>query len=267
MSHRSIYCTVLSALAVLGLGVCTSHAGPISYSGGTYSQDFDSLPNTGSDSPWTNGTTLTGWHGYGGSSPTNTPLTTILTTDGDPATENVLHSLGTGNETDRALGGRQFKEPFRIAAEFTNDTNVDITEVTIDYIGEQWRAVVPGAADNFNLIFQYSLDATAGNEDSATWVAVSPLELDLPVKTVDTTTTLDGNLAANRSPFASTFTLSSDWTVGSSLWIRWTQAAPNTPQGAIPGIDDFSFTATIPEPASFALFALAGSLIAVRRRG
>ena len=58
---RNILATTILAMLIAG----TSTAAPISYSGGTYSQNFDSLidgPGDGSTATWNDGTTVPGWY-------------------------------------------------------------------------------------------------------------------------------------------------------------------------------------------------------------
>src|SRR5205807_5406644 len=71
---------------------------------------------------------------------------------------------------------------------------ISITQLTIQYTGEQWRLGATGRADSLD--FSYSLDASSLATGS--WLDVAALSFIGPV-TSGSTGALDGNAAGNRS--------------------------------------------------------------------
>ena len=69
-------------------------------SGGTYTQNFDSLANSGT-AAWANDSTLPGW--YLGTDATPTVATYLVGTGS--GTTGAFYSFGSSSATDRALGG------------------------------------------------------------------------------------------------------------------------------------------------------------------
>src|SRR5688572_16793663 len=101
--------------AVILFPLC--HAGAVvSYTGGTYLQDFNTLASTGLDTAFTDDSTLNGWTAYSGDSGyTNSgPFTFALGTasagadayDADTGGSGTgeLYSYGSAGSSDRALG-------------------------------------------------------------------------------------------------------------------------------------------------------------------
>ena len=263
MIRQHAHSVLFAAIAAM-LVATSAHAAPISFTGGVYTQDFDSLDGLSNNATWTNGSTLAGWSGFTGDSDPDTAYTSI---ERNPSSGNAegLHNLGTTqSDTERALGFRQFGESAMIVVEFVNDTGGDLTEATVDYVGELYRI---DSSDNTNidLEFQYSLDATSPGVLTGTWTDVDSLDFEIPTTNQPGSGNayLDGNDADNQDVNSATFTLSSPWAAGDSLYLRWWQ--PDGPGVSAPGLDDFEFTA-VPEPASLALLGLGGAVILTGRK-
>jgi hypothetical protein len=60
MSYSMRVCA-MAALMLIGVSSTCYRAAAISYTGTTYTQDFDSLANSGATVAWTNDSTLAGW--------------------------------------------------------------------------------------------------------------------------------------------------------------------------------------------------------------
>lgn len=119
--------------------LATAAGAQISYSGGTYSQNFDSLASAGSNIPWTNDSTLPGWSLFistGAAAPSYNANNGVSTTGS-------FYSYGSTDATERALGGlgsggAYFGSPATgtvagwIAFAATNDGTSTLTEVTVD---------------------------------------------------------------------------------------------------------------------------------------
>ena len=106
--------------------------------GAAYTQDFNTLANTGTSSA-----VPAGWALFESSTNANTTYTagTGSSTAGD------TYSFGsTTTPTDRAFGTLQSGTLIpTIGASFTNNTGNTITSLAIAYTGEQWRCGQPAA--------------------------------------------------------------------------------------------------------------------------
>jgi hypothetical protein len=118
----------------------------------------------------------------------------------------------------------------------TNETGFVLTELAIQYIGEQWRLGATGRVDRFD--FAYSSDATSLITGS--WIEFDPLDLVAPV-TAGATGALDGNAVENRL-FVSDSITGLSLAPGASLWLRWTDFEATGSDDGL-GIDDFAITA------------------------
>ena len=121
--------------------ICTvTHAQPVSLTlNTTYSQDFNTLANTGP------GTFLpAGWL----FSESGTGANTTYTAGDGSGNGGDTYSFGTGTATERAFGGllSGSVNP-TIGAAFTNNTGTTVTSLTVSYTGEQWRLGATGRVD------------------------------------------------------------------------------------------------------------------------
>lgn len=178
--------------------------------GTPYTQDFNSLANTGT----ANTALPAGW--LFAESGTNANAT--YAADNGSGTGGNTYSYGTNGNTDRALGGLQSGSLIpTIGAGFINNSGSTITTLTIAYTGEQWRAGVASRTSADTLNFQYSLDATSLG--SGTWTDENNLDFASPALSV-AAGALDGNLAANRT--AKSFTITGlNIADGASFYLRW----------------------------------------------
>jgi DNA/RNA endonuclease G (NUC1) len=237
--------------ASASLSITSASSTQIYYSGGTYAQNFDSLPSSGSytfsvtggavvpvaDSP-IGAAQAGGWafSNYGAT----TAVAKFAVGTGS-STAGSVYSLGSTGNSDRALGSLGSSSAIsRFGATIVNNTGQTINAVTLSYTGEQWRR--GGGAIN-KLTFSYGVGATDIN--TGTFTTAAALDFTAPV-TVGSSLTLDGNLAANRTAISSTLT-SLNWTPGSTLVLRWTDTDDNGSDDAL-GIDDFSLSTSISGP-------------------
>ncbi len=201
----------------------------ISALGAAYNQNFDGLANTG-----TGFSPVTGWE------IAEPPIGDDFCDAGDGSSAvSGIYSFGTGTNTDRALGSitGSLNEPMLIGAKFTNGTGVNISSISIQYTGEQWRLGQTLLSDK--LIFEYSTDA--GNLGaSGTWVQVTALDFTSPI-TSGSVGALDGNLTANRTTITANLAVNIPATTG-FIYIRWRDQQVGTNDHCL-GIDDFSLTA------------------------
>ena len=191
--------------------------------GSAYTQDFNTLANTGT----TNNLTINGWYlNEAGSSSANNGQYNTGTGSG---TGGDVYSFGTAASTERAFG-TLFSGTLTptIGAQFTNNTGNTVTSLDISYIGEMWRAGVTNRNAADRLDFQLSINATSLT--TGTWVDYN--SLDYNSSNINATAgALNGNASGNQTPVSFSITGLSIPN-GASFWIRWTDF------DIAPGADD-----------------------------
>ena len=202
-----------------------------------YTQNFDTLPASGS-ATWTNNSTIPGWyHARTGTG------TTIVANDGSSNAGN-LYSYGTGTATDRALGsvgsGNAAVGNLFWGVRLENNTGSTITSLDVSYVGEQWRN---SAAAAQTVAFSYLVGSptVTGSlaEFQSAGVAVSALDFTSPI-TGGVAGALNGNLAANRTAMSFTITGLSIPS-GTDVMLRWSDPDHTGADHGL-AIDDFSVT-------------------------
>ncbi len=217
--------------AVVLLMIASTASAQVSLSGGTYTQNFDTLANTGTSS-----TLPAGWL----LSESGTSANTTYAAGTGSANGGDTYSFGAAAAADRAFGGLQSGSLIpSIGACFTNNTGAALTSVDITYTGEQWRLGALARADRLD--FQINTaPGSASLTATGTWSDINTLDFTGPT-TSGTVGALDGNNAANRTVLNVSIGAISVPS-GSNFCIRW-QSFDAT--GADDGlaIDDFSITA------------------------
>ncbi|GEP51430.1 hypothetical protein FNO01nite_21020 [Flavobacterium noncentrifugens] len=180
----------------------------------SYTQSFDTLNVA---RPWTNDSSIKSW--YAKKSPTAT-FSYFLDNGGNTAAN--LYSYGTTGANDRALGGLTVDATpyWDYGMQLQNTSGNPITNFSVAYTGEQWRAANTVGQ---SLFFYYKISTTPITDltpgVTTGWTAVSALNFASPKNT--TAGALDGNLAANRTVIAAvtlpTFTLPNN----SYIMIKW----------------------------------------------
>ncbi len=201
--------------------------------GTAYTQNFDTLANTGT----TNNLTINGWYlNETGSSGSNNGQYAGGTGSG---TAGDVYSFGAASNTERAFGGllSGTLNP-TIGAQFTNNTGSTITSLDISYKGEMWRAGVlnRGTADRLD----FQLSANAASLTTGVWVDYN--SLDYSSSNINATAgALNGNSVGNQTAVSFSIT-GLNIPAGASFWIRWNDSdiAPGADDGL--AVDDFSIT-------------------------
>ncbi len=237
-----------SAVAVLLVNPAAS-APQVNYAGGTYTQNFDTLPSAGTFTFSGNGpfplvgatppagvgaTGLTGWTfiNYGG-----TGTSALFKIDDGTSNAGGIYSYGTASSTDRALGSlASASQVGRFGVTFVNTTSATITQFTLGYTGEQWRN--GGNTSPQTLSFSYLVGATDIN--TGTFIAATALDFTSP-NVAATAAALDGNFAANRTVIAPVTITGLSWGAGQTLTLRWTDLNDIGSDHGL-AIDDLSFT-------------------------
>ncbi|MFN3444391.1 MAG: hypothetical protein ACK44D_01505, partial [Bacteroidia bacterium] len=198
--------------------------------GAANTQNFNGLANSGTaQSP------LSGWE------MAEAPGYDDLYDAGDGSSSTAgIYSYGIGTNSDRAWGSltASLAEPMIIGVKYTNDAAQNISSVTIQYTGEQWRLGSTSLSDKLN--FEYSTDATSVTDNGATWIAVTSLDFTSPV-TTGTIGALDGNSVANRTTLSANIAVNIPTTTG-FIFIRWRDQQLGSNDHAL-AIDDLSLTA------------------------
>jgi hypothetical protein len=292
VSHGLSY--LIAVATSLTLVSLYSASGAVNYSvpGSTYSQNFDSLPNTPENvtlgnSPvgWTDDNaapgagnfSIVGWYLYH-------PL--ALTEGGFNSHQRVRIGAGTANtggfmsfgssaSTDRALGdvgSNTLAGPnaptnsIWLGLRLNNNTGVTLDSFTLTYNGEQWRdggAATPNAQ---TMNFMWSTTATAISDPNTSFNAVATLNFTSPVfANTGSGAAVDGNAAGRVNGITATVT-GINWLAGTDLWLRWDDINHAGNDHGL-AIDDLVFSAEVPEPSTVALLCLASvGLLIFRRR-
>ena len=233
---------------------------------GTYTQNFDTLANTGSNlTPWSDNSTLSGWYAYQSS--------TGGIASYRPNNSARLASFGGEGAADRALGSGLDSgsgDSVHLGVRFRNSSPVAISSVNISFDGEQWFQGGTHAGQFDTLAFSYQVfdGGTGGFSVTDGWVAVDALTFTSPIYG-NPAGPLDGNLPANRVPDIASTINGVSIAPGQEIWFRWmaTNQAAVSDHGL--AIDNLTVTfGAIPEPGAFAawLGASAALTAGLRRR-
>jgi predicted extracellular nuclease len=234
----------------LTIGSAVTPTGQLSYTGGSYIQNFDTLPASGTFTLGSNGplnftdapisaSGLGGWSlaNYGG-----TGTVALFRVDAGAGTSGSVYSYGTGTATERALGSLSSGSTIsRFGTSFVNNTGLPITQITLSYTGEQWRFGGPSNHSVNTLKFEYAMGATSIN--TGTFTAASSLDFVEPVSTGASAVSLDGNQAANRVAVSSTIT-GLNWGPGETLVLRWSDVNDSGNDDGL-AIDDLTFSTPV----------------------
>ncbi len=206
----------------------------IAYTGGIYSQNFDSLPSAGTyffngvgpfflKTPPVGGGNLAGWQIQNTGSGANA----IFGVDNGSSATPSAYSYGATGSSDRALGSfASGTTAMRLGATFRNDSNAAISSIALGFSVEMWRR---GAATLDTLAFEYSVGATSTDIQAASFTPNSGGDVVsiLP----QTAGALDGNTATALKSFTID---NAGWLPGEYLTIRWTDT--NSTGGADDGL-------------------------------
>jgi hypothetical protein len=246
----------LASTFVVLLPAPATKAGPLSYSGGALSENFDFPTLAKSPDGFSAAFPTAGLPGWASDESNYIVMDGTTTTGG-------LYSFGSSSADDRALGSIASSATGVVfyGLELRNDSSSSFSGFSLTYTGEQWRQTT--AAQNV-LNFQYSLTASSINS-SLGYSGVAALDF-AAIHFGTATGGIDGNAAANRTLLSSSVSFGGPtWAPGKTLFIRWRDPDdPGFDQGL--GIDDLRFTG-VPEPSTLTLTALGFvGLLALCRR-
>lgn len=228
---------LLIPILLLGFG---SNAQVLMTGTGSYTQDFNTLINTGTVL-WADNSTLPSWFaqrvsgtGYN-----------LLTGDGSSNTGG-LYSFGTGTNTDRALGSAGSNGTGHQAngIAFQNTSAGAIGTITVSYTMEQWRNGGNAAAQPITWWYKVSSSPiTALNPGSnASWTAITALDATSLINTT-TAAALDGNLPANQVVKSNITIPGLTLAAGEYLMIKWDDLNDSGSDHGL-SVDDFTVSWT-----------------------
>ncbi|MEO7992101.1 MAG: endonuclease/exonuclease/phosphatase family protein [Chryseolinea sp.] len=196
----------------------------------SYGENFNTLPSAGTTNDST--TLPIGWAFRETGSNAN------LTYAAGTGSSTAGNTYSLGLDTDRAFGGLLSGSltPY-LGARFINNTGATITELQIQYAGEQWRLGATPRAQADRLDFQYSLNASS--LVSGNWTDYDALDFNAPILS-GTAGALNGNAATNHTVLNETINGLSI-PAGATFWIRWTDFNVASSDDAL-AIDDFNIT-------------------------
>jgi hypothetical protein len=293
---RSARCAATwSFVALASLIASPSALASASYTGGVYTENFNSLPTDPPNNASLQGTT-TGKYANGWADDSTTIAATQISLPGwylyyptETTTEGGTNNHqrfreGNGQNTgsfwgfgssssdsEKALGdvGSTTTAPngenFYIGFRLTNNTANTITEFKVTYDGEQWRD--GQATTGETLSFAYSTTATTADwNTTATFVSVNSLDFTAPVPagTSSSGTGVDGNTAGKVADISATISGVSI-APGQEVWLRWADAQLESNADDGLAIDNLRFQAT-PEPTGAGLLLLGGFGVLTQRR-
>jgi len=187
---------------------------------GSYSQDFNTLVNTGTAIPWVDNSTIPNWFSQ------RTGTGTTYNAGNGSSNAGALYSFGSTASSDRSLGSigsaNATAGHFAHGVQFKNDGTSIISDFTVSYTMEQWRN--GGTATIHSLTCYYQISSSMitllNPNNNAAWIAVSTLDAAGPIATI-TAAALDGNLITNQVQLASISLPGVTLAIGEYLMIKW----------------------------------------------
>lgn len=211
----------------------------------TYSEDFNSLSNSGS----TQSTLPNGWW------VAEFPGNFTYGTGTGSSTTGDTYSFGAASATDRSLGGLASNSTApNFGVRYINNSGSAFTSFNLDLIMEQWRS--GGRTGLDSLWFYYAVN---GSNDSlgfvrianGTWTRYSSADLFSKVTQISAAT-LDGNLPANNQYYGFTVT-GLTVNVGDTLYLRWKDQNVGGSDDGL-SIDNFRFSVSTALPVVWKSF-------------
>ena len=229
---------VHALLVVVGLATTGAMAQPVAYTGTAYTQNFDSLANTGTTNAWANGVTLAGWYANRIADTTTTtfraPASAAVTAvpvyiaSNGSANSGAIYSFGATGSTNRAIGsiGSGTPQDQSFCVVLRNDTATTYNAIDLSFIAQQWRnggntsQAVQTVEFDYGIFDGASDLATLTPGNNTTGYTVVPDYNLVSIINVAAGGALDGTLAANQAAKSGSLTGVS-WAPGQVLVLRW----------------------------------------------
>lgn len=193
-----------------------------------YQEDFNSLSSNGTSNTWTDNSTIPGWYSN----------RSVYRAGTGSSNTGALYSFGADASTERALGSLASGTTNTIfyAVKFVNNTLNTITQIPIQYTGEQWKS--SSSTSGQTLYFDYQVNAV--DIVTGEWTNVPELNFTGPISS-GTSGTLDGNDPSNSE--TKNYTITVTLNNGEAIWFRFRDEDDSGSDHAL-GIDDFILDAT-----------------------
>lgn len=256
--------SLLASVALLSAASAAQATVSVTSASFTYSQDFDSLANTGTANAWANDSTLAGWNLIFPNA-----AAAAYSTSAGTGTSGGFYSYGAAGSSERALGSLATNANVAVgsnqvmALAMTNNSALTLDSFTLRYDGEQWRNGGNANAQSLTVLYGFGSSFTS----VAQWTAAGAgFNFTSPVATASAAA-VNGNAAGRVASLGGT--VLANWAPGQTLWIRWSDNNDaNNDHGL--AIDNVSLSVTaVPEPSTYAML-LAGlgavGFMARRRR-
>jgi hypothetical protein len=206
------------ALALMMLGLI-ANAQVLMTTTGSYYQDFNTLPNSGAVATWKNNTTIANWY----ADTTTGPAIKIYIGTGSN-NKGAIWSYGAASSTERALGTLPSNGTGNIAIGLLlqNNSGATITDLTVSYMGEQWRNGGNGTSNTLSFYYQVTptIDTLLDPGTFSGWTNVPSLNFVSPIATGGMGA-LDGNSSTNRSFQGPSSLPSLSIPDGSFIMLKW----------------------------------------------
>ncbi|HWL50994.1 MAG TPA: hypothetical protein VNQ90_01065 [Chthoniobacteraceae bacterium] len=255
MPHHHRFPLFITALLLLVGPLHGARASILLPGGGTYTQNFNTLPaaTTADGDPWVNDVTLPGWYAELGNQ-SHERAGTIRAGNG-ANDHGRLWSFGPTGSSDRSLGGIASGSVGAVAfgVQFQNTSGQVLTFDSLSFWAEEWRSN-PGLAATLDLYYQVSTTEITSLLPVSGWTALSDLTFTAPVS--GSTSAIDGKATGNRE-FLSADHLSLSLNPGEYILFRWVNGTTATGRQFGLAIDDFEISyRTVPEAGANGLLLL-----------
>ena len=180
-----------------------------------YTQNFDSFGTN--NTAWTDNVKLLGWYLIRESG------TVAFLTESDGGSGGIAtYNYGTVADPDRALGSiADAADAAFYGLRFTNSTFLTITNIVINYTGEQWRVgnlndMIP---DKLQFFFRVGGTDFLADINNVGWTAAPTLDFNSPQNPGGGIQILDGNNPTNQVAVAGSIPV--NLAPGQEIWLRW----------------------------------------------
>jgi hypothetical protein len=214
---------------------------------GSYTQNFNSLSQSGSSNNFTNNSTISSWYiqrESGNANPNSYAASTGSSGGGS------FYSFGSSGNSDRALGQvpSGSTNDMAIGLLLRNTSGATITNLSVSYTLEQWRK---GSDNTQGIAFTYetssslitNLDPSVSSGSG--WNSVSGLNLNGPISSGPDDIALNGNSGSNRVSVANVSIPGLSLADGDYIMLRWVDINSTGSDHGL-SIDDVTVNYTIP---------------------
>jgi hypothetical protein len=212
---------------------------------GSYTQNFDTLPSSGTANPWTDDSTLAGWYAS----------ETEIHEGTGSSTAGALYSFGAADSSERALGSLASGTTNTIyyGVLFHNTSGSPVVIDSIAFTGEQWRKSGVETVQTLELSYRQD-SAPITSFSTGTWTDVPSGNFTSPIYSASSGE-LNGNAPANRANVSLNPLIL--LAPGEYVMIRWSDSDDTGADHGL-AIDDLSVSWTLNAPLPPGAIAFTG---------